>query len=87
MCRRTETILRALEISMRFLLNWSIKLSLAGVLYIAATTGASVKLPETILGFKVPESARQWVNSNADIAAVGEQTTANFKNIGDSFNR
>ncbi|MBN9489464.1 MAG: hypothetical protein J0H44_19685 [Alphaproteobacteria bacterium] len=72
---------------MRFLLNWSIKLSLAGVLYIAATTGSSLKLPETILGFKVPESARQWVNRNADIAAIGEQTTANFKTIADSFNK
>lgn len=72
---------------MRFLLNWSIKLSLAGVLYIAATTGSSLKLPETILGFKVPESARQWVNRNADIAAIGEQTTANFKAIGDSLNQ
>lgn len=72
---------------MRFLLNWSIKLSLAGVLYIAATTGSSLKLPETILGFKVPESARQWVNRNADIAAIGEQTTANFKTIGDSLNQ
>lgn len=72
---------------MRFLLNWSIKLSLAGVLYIAATTGASVKLPETILGFKVPESARQWVNRNSDIAAIGEQTTANFKSIGDSLSQ
>ena len=72
---------------MRFLLNWSIKLSLAGVLYIAATTGSSLKLPETIWGFKVPESARQWVNRNADIAAIGEQTTANFKTIADSFNK
>ncbi len=72
---------------MRLLLNWSIKLSLAGVLYIAATTGASVKLPETILGFKVPESARQWVNRNADMAAIGEQTTTGFKTIGDSLSQ
>lgn len=72
---------------MRFLLNWSIKLSIAGVLYVAASTGASMKLPDTILGFKVPQAAQQWVNNNSEIAALGEMTTNGFKNITAAFDK
>lgn len=72
---------------MRFLLNWSIKLSIAGVLYVAASTGASMKLPDTILGFKVPQAAQQWVNNNSEIAALGEKTTNGFKNITAAFDK
>ncbi len=69
---------------MRTLLGWSIKLSIAGLLYAALSTG-SVKLPETVLGYKVPDSARQWVNRNAQIADLGRQAQAGFQGIADAM--
>ena len=36
---------------MRFLLRWSIKLSLAGLLYVAVTSGATATLADTLFGF------------------------------------
>ncbi len=69
---------------MRTILGWSIKLSIAGLLYAALSTG-SVKLPETVLGYKVPESARQWVDRNAQIMEFGRQTEASFKSIADAI--
>lgn len=65
---------------MRTILGWSIKLSIAGLLYAALSTG-SVKLPETVLGYKVPESARQWVDRNAQVADLARQTQDNLKGL------
>jgi hypothetical protein len=70
---------------MRTLLGWSIKLSVVGVLYVAMSSGAHIKLPETVLGFKVPASAQQFVDRNAQIADFGQKTTAGFKGIGDAI--
>ncbi len=66
------------------LLRWSIKFSIAGVLYVGFTNG-SLKLPETVLGYKVPEQARQLVNSSAQIGELGNQATSGFKHIGDAL--
>src|SRR5207248_3509645 len=35
---------------MRFLLGWSLKLSLVGVVYLGMSSGFKVKLPEEVLG-------------------------------------
>jgi hypothetical protein len=67
---------------MRFLLGWTIKLAVIGGLYFAVSTGAvHVKLPETVLGYKVPAEAQQFVDRTAKIAEYGQQTTDGFKHI------
>ena len=70
---------------MRTLLGWSIKLSIAALLYAAVTNGNQLKLPDTVLGYKVPDSAKQFVERNSQIAEFGQKTTAGFKGIGDSI--
>jgi hypothetical protein len=70
---------------MRFLLGWALKLSLVGVVYLGMTSGFKVKLPDEVLGYKVPPSAQEWVDRNAKIAAYGKETQAGFKSIGEQL--
>ncbi len=70
---------------MRTLLGWIFKAGFVGVLYLGVTSGMHVKLPETILGYKVPEHAQQWVDRTSQIADYGKQTQNGFKGIADAF--
>ena len=70
---------------MRTLLGWIFKASFVGVLYLGVTSGMQVKLPESILGFKVPDQAQQFVDRTAQIADFGKQTQNGFKGIADSL--
>ncbi len=70
---------------MRTLLGWSIKLSIGGLLYVAMTSGMGLKLPKTILGYTVPDSAQQFVDRTSQIADFGKQTQVGFKGIGDAL--
>jgi hypothetical protein len=70
---------------MRTLLGWALKLSFAGVLYVGMTAGFGMKLPKTILGYTVPESAQQFVDRTSQIADFGQKTQAGFKGIGDAL--
>jgi hypothetical protein len=70
---------------MRSLLGWIFKAAFVGVLYVGVTSGAQVKLPETVLGYKVPEQAQQWVDRTAQIADYGKQTQTGFQGIADAF--
>ena len=70
---------------MRFLLGWALKLSFLGVVYVALTSGYKLQLPETVMGFKVPEPARQWVDRNAQVGEYGKQAQEGFKVVADSF--
>jgi hypothetical protein len=70
---------------MRLLLGWSLKLSLAGLVYLGMSSGFTLKLPEEVLGYKVPPSAREWVDRNAKISEFGQQTQAGFKSIADQL--
>jgi hypothetical protein len=63
---------------MRFLL----KLAFIGAIYVGITSGYKIKLPEQVLGYKVPETAQQWVDRNAQISEYGKQTKAGFEMIG-----
>ena len=58
---------------MRFLMGWALKLSIVGVVYLGMTSGFKVKLPEEVLGYKVPATAQQWVDRNAQIGEFGAQ--------------
>ncbi len=70
---------------MRTLLGWIFKAGFVAVLYLGVTSGMRVKLPETVLGYKVPEQAQQWVDRTAQIADYGKQSQGGFKGIADSF--
>ena len=70
---------------MRFLLGWALKLSVVGVVYLGLTSGFKVKLPEEVLGYKVPAAAQEWVDRNAQIGAFGKQTQVGLKSIGDQL--
>ena len=70
---------------MRTLMGWIFKLGVLGLIYAGMTSGVKIKLPETVLGYKVPDTAQQWVDRNAQIADYGRQTQAGFKAIGDAI--
>jgi len=72
---------------MRLLLGWTFKLGALGLVYLGLTSGVHIKLPEEILGYKVPSSAQQWVDRNAQIGEYGKQTEASFKTIADSLGK
>jgi hypothetical protein len=67
---------------MRFLLGWALKLSFIGVIYLGITSGFKIKLPDEVLGYKVPATAQQWVDRNAQISEYGKQTKSTFEMIG-----
>jgi hypothetical protein len=70
---------------MRFLLGWIFKLGCLGLIYLGMTSGLRIKLPEEILGYKLPGGAQQWVDRNAQIGDYGKQTQAGFQTISDSL--
>jgi hypothetical protein len=70
---------------MRFLVGWTLKLSIVGVIYVGMTSGFKVKLPEEVLGYKVPATAQQWVDRNTQIGEYGKQTKTAFETIGQQF--
>jgi hypothetical protein len=72
---------------MRFLVGWMFKLSFLGLIYFGMTSGFRIQLPEEILGYRLPTSAQQWVDRNAQIGEFGKQTQAGFKTIADGFGK
>jgi hypothetical protein len=66
---------------MKFILGWTFKLAFVGVVYLGFTSGFHVQLPATVLGYKVPESAQQFVDRSSKIADFGQQTQTGFKSI------
>ena len=69
------------------LIGWVFKLGAVGAIYLGLTSGVHIKLPEEILGYKVPASAQQWVDRNAQIGEYGQQTKASFQTIADSLGK
>ena len=67
---------------MRFLLGWALKVAFIGAIYFGMTSGYKIKLPEQVLGYKVPDTAQQWVDRNAQITEYGKQTKAGFETLG-----
>ncbi|HYD07224.1 MAG TPA: hypothetical protein VEC60_15930 [Reyranella sp.] len=72
---------------MRLLMGWMVKLGVLGLIYLGMTSGFRIQLPEEVLGYKVPASAQQWVDRNAQIGEYGKTTEAAFKSIGDSLGK
>lgn len=70
---------------MRFMLGWIFKFAFVGMLYLAFTSGYKIELPETVMGYKVPDAARQWADRGAQIGEYGRQTQSGFKSIADGF--
>ena len=73
---------------MRFLLGWTIKLSVGALIFVGVTGGfGDIKVPDTVLGYKVPETVKSRVESAGKIREMGVDTSATFKKIGDSISR
>jgi hypothetical protein len=72
---------------MRFLVGWTVKLGVLGLIYLGMTSGLRIQLPEEILGYRVPAVAQQWVDRNAQIGEYGKQTQAGFKSIADNLGK
>jgi hypothetical protein len=72
---------------MRFLIGWTLKLGVLGLIYLGMTSGFRIQLPEEVLGYRVPATAQQWVDRNAQIGDYGKQTQAGFKSISDNLGK
>jgi hypothetical protein len=72
---------------MRFLVGWTVKLGILGLIYLGMTSGFRIQLPEEVLGYRVPATAQQWVDRNAQIGEYGKQTQAGFKSISDNLGK
>ncbi|WP_421997211.1 hypothetical protein [Reyranella sp.] len=70
---------------MRFLVVWTVKLGFLAILFLALTTDLRLRLPPTVLGMKVPDQARQWVDRNGDIGNVAARAHAGLRQISDSL--
>ena len=68
---------------MHFLLGWAVKLGVLAIVAFAVT--GNLRLPQTVLGFEVPEEARQWADRNGHGTDIVGRTQAGFKQISDSL--
>jgi len=66
---------------MRFLVGWLFKLGFLGVAYLAVTGSLPFKLPDSMLGYEVPQQARDWVERNAQVEDLAGKTEASLKQI------
>ena len=70
---------------MRFLLGWSLKLAVMGLVYAGVTGMIPMQLPDTILGFQVPDAAKRFASNGVQIQEFAGKTQAGFKGVADSF--
>jgi hypothetical protein len=70
---------------MRFLLGWAVKLGFLAVAYLVVIGTVRIQLPENLLGYEVPQQARDWVDRNSQIPDIGAKTQAGFKTIADGI--
>ena len=70
---------------MRFLLGWTVKLGFLAAIYLVMSGTVRVQLPEKLLGYEVPQQAREWVDRNSQITDIGAKTQAGFKTIADGL--
>ena len=70
---------------MRFLLGWAVKAGFLAVVYFTMTGQVHIQLPEKVLGYEVPQQAREWVDRNSQINDLGAKTQAGFKGIADGL--
>jgi len=70
---------------MRMLMGWALKLSVVGLIYAGTQSGIDIKVPDTIMGFKVPDVVKRSVESTGKIKDIADKTTGGFKNISDSY--
>ena len=70
---------------MRFLLGWMFKLGFLGVAYLAMTGDLKLKVPDTVLGYEMPQAARQCGDRGGPLGDMAKQTRTALKQISDSF--
>lgn len=70
---------------MRFLLGWMFKLGILAVAYLAMTGDLKLKVPDTVLGYEMPQATRQWGDPSGQLGDMAKQTRTALKQISDSF--
>ncbi len=70
---------------MRFILGWTLKLAFVGLIYAGVTGAIPMHLPDTILGYQLPDAAKRFAGSGGQIQDLAGKTQAGFKTIADSF--
>jgi len=70
---------------MRFLLGWALKLAFVGLIYAGVTGAIPMHLPDTILGYQLPDAAKRFAGSGGQIQDIAGKTQAGFKGIADSL--
>jgi hypothetical protein len=61
---------------MRFLLGWMFRLGFLGMAWFALTGDFQFQLPDAVLGYAVPQQAKQWVER-----AQIDEVTSGFNSI------
>ncbi|MDP2333252.1 MAG: hypothetical protein Q8M19_21420 [Reyranella sp.] len=70
---------------MRFIFGWTLKLAFVGFIYAGVTGAIPMHLPDTILGYELPDAAKRFVGSGGQIQDIAGKTQAGFKSIADSL--
>jgi len=70
---------------MRFLLSWSLKLALMGLIYAGVTGAIPMQLPDSILGFQMPDAAKRLAGNGSQLQDIAGKTQAGFKGIADTL--
>ncbi len=61
---------------MRFLLGWMFRLGFLGMAWVALMGDYQIRLPDTVLGYAVPQQAKEWVER-----AQTDEATSGFNGI------
>lgn len=69
---------------MRFMLGWTLKLALVGLIYAGVTGAIPMQLPDTILGYQVPDAAKRFAGGG-QVQDIAGKTQAGFKSVADSL--
>ncbi len=70
---------------MRFLFGWALKLAFVGLIYAGVSGAIPMQLPDTILGYQLPDAAKRLAGSGGQIQDIAGKTQAGFKGIADSL--
>lgn len=72
---------------MRLLIGWTFKLAFAALLYFGVAGNWSIKMPDTVLGLRVPDAIRRSVEAPNQLRAFAAQTQNGFKKLSDALAR
>lgn len=66
---------------MATIMGWAWKIAALGVFLALMTTGTTIRLPEEVLGVRIPQSVRNVVDRGAGVGDYAQKTQAIFRDI------